>query len=206
VGRDGRTAGIYRKLHLAVQSGTDSLEGGMTPGKEAPVFECDFGKLGIQICFDMEFDYGWKQLAGNGAELVAWPTQSPQTSHPAFRAKQHGYYIVSSTWRHNASIFEPTGKIVSQIKAPQQVLAQELDLTYRILPWSSKLQKGVAFTKRYGDKAGFRYYEDEDCGIFWSNDPGVPVAQMVRSLGLADWDSEHQRIRVLYRKAGVPGY
>ena len=86
VDRKGEVAGIYRKLHLAVRNGTDSMEGGMTPGREARVFNCDFGKLGIQICFDMEFDYGWEQLERQGVELVAWPTQSPQTAHPASRA------------------------------------------------------------------------------------------------------------------------
>ena len=59
------------------------MEHGSTPGKEEPVFQCDFGKLGIQICYDMDFDYGWRELARQGAELVAWPTQSPQTSQPA---------------------------------------------------------------------------------------------------------------------------
>src|SRR5439155_3394062 len=86
--------------------------------KEEPVFDCDFGKLGIQICYDIDFDYGGRELARKGAELVAWPTQSPQTSQPPARARRHHCYIVSSTWRNNASIFEPTGKIVSQEKRP----------------------------------------------------------------------------------------
>lgn len=204
VGRKGEIVGTYRKLHLAVPAGSDSMEGGMTPGKEAPVFDCDFGKLGVQICFDMEFDSGWEQLARQGAELVAWPTQSPQTAHPAFRAMQHRYYIVSSTWRNNASIFEPTGKITAQIRPPDQVLAQEIDLSYAILPWSSKLQNGDAIRKKYGDKVGFRYYEDEDCGIFWSNDAGTTIGQMVRSIGVAESEDELQRIGELFRKAGVP--
>ncbi len=205
VGRQGEVVGIYRKLHLAVQTGSDSLEGGMTPGKQAPVFDCDFGKLGIQICFDMEFDWGWEELARQGADLVAWPTQSPQTAHPRFRASRYGYYVVSSTWRHNATIFEPTGKIVSEIKAPADTLVQELDLSYAILPWSSKLQNGKALARKYGDKVGFRYYEDEDCGMFWSNDPQITIGQMYRSLGLVEAGSEIERIRKLYHKAGVPG-
>ena len=101
------------------------MEGGATPGNALPVFDCDFGKLGIQICYDMEFDDGWNELARRGAELIAWPTQSPQTSQPAFRAKEHRCYIVSSTWRHNASIFEPTGKIAEQITPPQSILVHE---------------------------------------------------------------------------------
>ena len=204
VGRKGELVGIYRKLHLAVHTGSDSLEDGATPGKEAPVFQCDFGKLGMQICFDIEYDYGWRELARQGAEVVAWPTQSPQTTHPAARAIAHRYYIVSSTWRDNASFFEPTGKILAQIKEPAHVLVQELDLSYAILPWSPGLHNGDAFKEKYGTRAGFRYYRDEDRGIFWSNDPQVPIGEMIRSLGLNEAHEELRRIRKLYEKAGVP--
>ena len=204
MGRNGEVVGIYRKVHLAVHTASDSLEGGTTPGKESPVFQCDFGKLGIQICYDIEWDYGWSELARQGAELVAWPTQSPQTTHPAARAIAHRYYIVSSTWRNNASFFEPTGKIIAQIREPARVLVQQLDLSYAILPWSPQLQNGAALKEKYGDRVGFRYYEDEDRGIFWSNDPQVPIGEMIRSLGLGETDQEFRRIRKLYRKAGVP--
>ncbi len=204
IGRGGEVVGTYRKLHLAVPTGSDSMEGGVTPGKEVPVFQTDFGKLGMQICFDMAYDYGWKELARQGAELVAWPTQSPQTSQPAFRAKQGRYYIVSSTWRDNASIFEPTGKITAQVKPPQDILVQELDLSYALLPWSSRLGNGAALRKKYGDKVGFRYYSDEDVGIFWSNDSGIPIRRMIDSIGVTEEEVELQRIQSLYRKAGVP--
>lgn len=204
IGRKGEIVGTYRKLHLAVPAGSDSMEGGVTPGKEVPVFECDFGKLGIQICFDMEYDYGWRELARKGADLVVWPTQSPGVAHPAFRAMEGRYYIVSSTWRHNASVAEPTGKIVAQVKPPGQILVQELDLSYAIVPWSTKLRNGEALKERYGDKVGFRYYEDEDQGLFWSNDPRIPIGKMIRSLGLNELDEELARIEKLYDRAGVP--
>lgn len=220
-GRRGEVVGIYRKVHLVVDAHTGSMERGSTPGKEEPVFQCDFGKLGIQICYDMDFDAGWKELTRKGAELVAWPTQSPQTSQPAARAKEGHYYIVSSTWRNNASIFEPTGKIVSQIKWPaserkveagdliapaDNILVQELDLSYAILPWSSALKNGEGLKKLYGDKVGYRYYEDEDCGMFWSNDPHMTIRQMMQSLGLVEVQEEYQHAEQVYRNAGVPGY
>jgi len=204
--RSGDVAGIYRKVHLVVSVDGKTMEGGSTPGKELPVFDCDFGKLGIQICYDMEFDRGWQELARKGAELIAWPTQSPQTAQPAFRAMQQRCYIVSSTWRNNASVFEPTGKIAAQVRPPEQVLVHELDLSYAILPWSSKLKNGKALKERYGERIGFRYYEDEDCGIFWSNDRQVPVQQMVRALGLTEAEDELAGVREHYHKAGVLDY
>ena len=204
--RQGKVAGIYRKVHIAVTTGSDSLEDGTTPGKSVPVFECDFGKLGIQICFDMEYDYGWRELARQGADLVVWPSASPQTGMPAARARRYGYYIVSSPPRNNASVFEPTGKITAQIRPPESVLVQEIDLSYAILPWSEALQNGAALKAKYGDKVGFRYYEDEDHGIFWSNDPQVSIGKMVRESGFAEAAPELERIRKLYRAAGVPAY
>ena len=205
VGRQGQVVGIYRKLHLAVPAGSDSMEAGSTPGKEVPVFACDFGKVGIQICFDIEYDYGWDELARKGAELVAWPTQSPQTAQPAFRAMRHRYYVVSSTWRNNAAIFEPTGRIAAQIRPPDQVLVEEIDLSYALLPWSKQLGNGEALRAKYGDKVGFHYYADEDRGIFWCNDPGLTIGQMIRSIGVNEEEAEFQRIQKLYEKAGVPG-
>ena len=203
VGRKGEVVGTYRKVHLVVSLERGTMESGAAPGHALPVFDCDFGKLGIQICYDMDFAEGWAELARRGAELIAWPTQSPQTSQPASRARENRCYIVSSTWRHNASIFEPTGKIAAQVKPPQSILVHELDLSYALLPWSSKLQNGEAFRKAYGDKVGFHYYEDEDCGIFWSNDPKTTVGQMVRSVGVLELEDELARVRRFYRAKGV---
>jgi predicted amidohydrolase len=203
LGRKGEMVGTYRKIHLVVSLERGTMEGGATPGDALPVFDCDFGKLGVQICYDMEFNDGWTELARKGAELIAWPTQSPQTSQPAFRAKEHRCYIVSSTWRHNASMFEPTGKIAAQITPPQSILVHELDLSYALLPWSSKLRNGEALRQAYGDKVGFHYYEDEDCGIFWSNDPKITIGEMVRSIGVLELEEEMARVRQFYRKARV---
>lgn len=205
-GRKGDLAGIYRKVHLVVLPDGRRMEGGAIPGREVPVFACDFGKLGIQICYDMEFDRGWQLLARKGAELVAWPSQSPQTAHPAMRAMQNRCYIVSSTWRDNATVFEPTGKILAQLKPPGQVLAQEIDLSYAILPWTSKLRNGKALQEKCGSAIGYRYYADEDCGIFWSNDPQTPVRNMVRSLGLLEAEEYLAQVRNVYRNAHVLDY
>jgi len=202
-GRDGAVAGIYRKVHLVVAPDSEAMESGSTLGTDVPVFQCDFGRLGIQICYDMEFDDGWNELARQGCELVAWPTQSPQTATPAFRAMRGGFYVVSSTWRHNASIFEPTGRITAQIRPPESVLTYEIDLSYAILPWSAKLENGKALQKKYGEGVAFHYYEDEDRGIFWSNDPRMTIREMVRSFGLEERHEQLSRVQQVYRKAGL---
>ena len=83
---------------------------------------------------------------------------------------------------------------------------QELDLSYAILPWSSQLKNGQGLSQAFGDKVGFRYYEDEDCGMFWSNDPHMTIRQMMGKLGLDEEQEEFQHDEGVYHKAGVLGY
>jgi hypothetical protein len=50
--RKGEIAGIYNKNHPTI----GEIEKGSLCGKDAPVFECDFGRVAMAICFDLNFD------------------------------------------------------------------------------------------------------------------------------------------------------
>ena len=195
--RSGEVAGIYRKVHPVARKTASVLEEGVSPGRDFPVFPCDFGRLGIQICFDIAYEDGWEMLARKGAEIVVWPSQSPQTARPAARAVRHRYYVVSSTWRNNASIFEPTGRIAAQIREPERVLVRRIDLSYMLLTWQPELRNGEALAEQYGDRVGYRYSEAEDAGIFWSNDPERSIREMVRDMDLEEARETVERNRKL---------
>ena len=191
IDRQGRLVGRYVKVHPVLdQTGPDAkivLEGGVTPGSEYNVFDLDFGRVGVQICYDIEYPEGWRRLAEKGAELVLYPTQSPQLTRPGMYAAAHEYWVVSATFRHNASFFEPgTGLVAAQITEPKQILVHEIDLSYIILSWSPGLRNGEAFREAFRDRVGYRYSRSEDRGVFWSNDPGRPIGQMARSWGFVE--------------------
>lgn len=196
--RQGRVLGIYRKVHLASPQGTSVLNGGL-PGREFPVFDCDFGRVGIQLCWDMMYPDGWQALAKQGAEIVALPTASPQTIRPSLYALQHQYYVVSAAPRDHAAIISPLGLIEAEI-TQNAVLVHQIDLSYAILAWASALEEGAGLRRRYGDKVGYHYYRPEDSGIFWSNDPGVSIGQMIGSLGLSETNDDVERVRLLEDK------
>lgn len=200
VDRSGKLVGIYRKVHPVAPTGSDVLEGGTTPGDSFPVFDCDFGRLGIQICFDMLYTDGWKALADEGAEIVALPSDSPETVRPASYAREHNYYIVSACPKDLAAFISPLGLIEAQTTR-QSVLVHEIDLSYAIIHWEAVLENGEALRRRYGDRIGFNYYDGQDMGIFWSNDPATTIGQMISSLGLIEVNDSIERIRALQDKA-----
>ncbi|MFA5265220.1 MAG: carbon-nitrogen hydrolase family protein [Opitutaceae bacterium] len=201
VDREGGLLGIYRKAHPVALQNSDSLEDGTTPGHEFPVFDCDFGRVGIQICFDMMYAEGWQALAAKGADIVALASASPATAKPAMYALQHGYYVVSAVPRDHASVYSPLGIIEAEAQKPGEVLVHQIDLSYAILQWDPLLDDGKALAKKYGDKIGYRYYRTEDAGIFWSNDPKESIGAMLASFGVANVQSELARIQKLLEKA-----
>lgn len=90
-GRDGRIVGKYYKTHAAVDqyqgeppysrppAGRDRQwliendpEWIMQRGDDFPVFDLDFGKVGIATCYDGYFPETFRALALNGAEIVVW--------------------------------------------------------------------------------------------------------------------------------------
>lgn len=67
IDRQGNYLDEYRKVRLT----EGELRKGLTPGPiDVPVFDLDFGKIGVQICFDLEWPEGWNQLKEKGAEIV----------------------------------------------------------------------------------------------------------------------------------------
>ena len=187
--RKGKVTGIYRYAHPSA----DEIKNGLTPGKDFPVFKCDFGRVGIQICGDVLWPDGWKALKQKGAELVLLTAQPPWPLATSLRAATNEYYIASSTWRNSAALFSPTGHVLSEIKSGEScVMAQEIDLNYAILGWQTGLGNGNIFKEKYGKRAGYRFWEADDCGLFWSNDRKKSIISMIRELGLKELKDELQ--------------
>jgi N-carbamoylputrescine amidase len=68
-GRDGAILGQYFKVHLT----QPELDAGYIPGDDLPVFDLDFGRIGIMTCLDNSFPETARTLAVKGAEVIFFP-------------------------------------------------------------------------------------------------------------------------------------
>jgi len=89
--RQGRVAGSFDKVHLT-QLERDEIR--ITPGNAWPVFDCDFGRIGIMICYDGCFVESSRILAVGGAEVLFWPSlQRAYTREQlALQTRSHAYF------------------------------------------------------------------------------------------------------------------
>jgi 5-aminopentanamidase len=75
----GSVASVYRKAHL-----WDREKLVFEPGNEKPpIVDTPLGKIGVLICYDLEFPEMTRMLALGGAELIAVPTNWPLAERPA---------------------------------------------------------------------------------------------------------------------------
>ncbi len=183
--RQGQPVGVYHKVYPVVMP-DGSLELGITPGHEFPVFELEFGRVGIQICFDACYDAGWEALGEQEAELVLLPSGGGSTvSAISAFAYRHGYYVVSSSYRAPAVAIDPLGHEIARAPQDRDVAVVRIDLDYRILPSRFLWTRGEEIKERYGEEAvDFGWHDAEGSCLLTSRDPALPIGELVRREGL----------------------
>lgn len=137
IDRKGDIVGKYRKVHLATAEG----ENGITPGSEYPVFDTDFGRIGILTCWDNWFVEPARILRLKGAEMLLFPCAGdgvPGHYDVIWRARamDNGVYFVASTTVGDAPsrIIAPTGDVLAEANGPfaHAVAQVDLDREWRV--------------------------------------------------------------------------
>lgn len=152
IGRDGSIIGSYNKLY-PYWSEFD-LNPPVEPGLESPpVFQTDFGKIGLAICFDANFPEVWQALRDKGAEVVLWSSAYSAGSQLQAYALLHHYYIVTSTWSRDCQVYDITGKKIMDETGDRITVARmTLDLDRGIYHENFNMDKLKRLLKDHGDE------------------------------------------------------
>jgi predicted amidohydrolase len=141
VARDGSLAGRYRKMSLP----DEEIEGGLTPGSEAPVFDTDFGRVGLMICWDSSYPEVAHALAARGAEVILMPIAGGVEALVQARAIENQVYVVASGYDFRTGIFDREGDRIADAKADPEVVASTVDLAETTLwPWVGNWRARIA--------------------------------------------------------------
>ena len=147
--RSGREAARHRKLHLfdvQISGGQHFKESAtLTAGDEVTVFDTEFCKMGLCICYDARFPELFRLMVDRGAKLILVPAAFNQTTGPAHwellfrqRAVDNQVFCVGTSpardpeagyqaWGHSI-VTDPWGRVLTQLGAGEEIGVVELDL------------------------------------------------------------------------------
>lgn len=132
IDREGRLAGKYRKVCLP----HEEIEGGLTPGREYPVFDTDFGRIGMMICWDLHFPEVARAMAEKGAEVILMPIWGGNETLARARAIENQIFLVASGYDFKTTIYDKAGEPIAEASSDPSVILAEIDLNERLLwPW-----------------------------------------------------------------------
>jgi predicted amidohydrolase len=130
--KNGKIKGVYKKVQLP----DSESEQGAVPGDSLPVFETDFGMIGILICWDSVFPEISRILALKGAEILFCPIWGDVRSAESWkitaqsRAMDNGVYFVTSIFDGHSLIVNPAGEILQESGTQGTLLTSDIDLNF----------------------------------------------------------------------------
>ncbi|MBM3705842.1 MAG: carbon-nitrogen hydrolase family protein [Actinobacteria bacterium] len=149
--RKGSLIGKHRKAHLfdvEIEGGIKFKESEIiSAGDHVTVFETEFCRVGVAICYDMRFPEMFRSMSENGAKIIVVPAAFNMTTGPAHwhltaRARaldNQVYFVVVSPARDihssyvaygHSLVANPWGKIIAEAKTSEKILYVNIDLDY----------------------------------------------------------------------------
>jgi predicted amidohydrolase len=184
--RKGTIVGVYDKI-FPYWSEFD-LEPPVQVGDKAIVFNTDFGKLGIAICFDVNYPEIWQEFAAQGAEIVAWPSAYSAGKSLQAHAINHHYYIVTSTLKPDCLVYDMNGeKILHERSEKINITHVTLDLDRCIFHYDFNRRKLPSFLEKHGeDVVVEKEMNLEGWFMLKAKRPGVSARKLATQFGLEE--------------------
>ena len=149
--RKGNQIAKHRKMHLF----DIDIEGGqyfkesdtLTPGVDVDVFDTEFCKIGLAVCYDIRFPELARLMAAEGAEVLIYPGAFNMTTGPAhwelsfrMRALDNQCYTIGVAPARdleasyhsygNSMVASPWGNVLSRMDEKEGYIIQEIDTDY----------------------------------------------------------------------------
>ena len=194
IDRQGVLIGEYRKMYLPF----DELEAGFSAGTlQPPVFKTDFGTIGIQICYDCNWQTGWQSLQQQGAEIVFWPSAYPGGKVLNARAFENKFRVVTST-RGLSKICDLTGDVIAQTSSwDRNFICAPINFEKTFISVWPYIRHFNDIKAKYGRKVKITNYEEENWTTIESLSPDVRVNDILKEFNILTFEQQSSNAETL---------
>lgn len=178
IDRQGQTAGTYDKVYLT----QGELDAGMEPGEGPVVIDCELGRIGFAICFDLNYPQLAREYRSLGTELILFPSLFHGGLLKQLWAFSAGCWLIGACGGCEASVVDPAGwvQVTSAIYFPW--LTADIDLDYLLVHLDFNVEKLEKLRKQYGTQVKIDDPGGLGAVLVFSLIPGMTTRDLAREL------------------------
>lgn len=177
IDRDGRIVGAYNKNHVVIEETTES---GILCGREAPVFECDFGRVAFAICFDLNFDELRLKYAKAKPDLIIFSSMYHGGLMQAYWAYSCRAHFVGAVAGLPCEIRDPQGDVIASSTNYFDFVVADVNLDCRLAHLDYNWSRLRALKATYGPKVTIKDPGFLGSVLITSEHETVTASEMVR--------------------------
>jgi predicted amidohydrolase len=184
--RQGQIGCIYDKVYPYWSEYV--LQPTVNVGSQVPVYQADFGCVGMAICFDVNFPEVWQRLADQGAEVVLWPSAYSAGRSLQAHAINHHFYIVTATYTPDCIVYDINGEEIHYAKGEGVNISRiTIDLDRGIYHENFNSEKLKTLLAEHGDDLELeQWLKREQWFVLKAKRPGVSARQLAQQYGLEE--------------------
>jgi len=200
--RHGQHVWTYDKI---APTNGEMAESGVTPGAMPQAFDCDFGRIGGAICFDINFAELAEIYIRQDVELVLFSSAFPAGRLLDAWVVRYGFAIAASTWYHRNRIIDCTDATVARTSDYLPYATAPLNLNRRVVHMDGNMEKLDRMRTRYAGDVIVDDLRDEAVCVITSLKEGLEVADLIEEYEvekLPDYFDRSRRLRE--ERGGLP--
>jgi len=199
IDRQGGKIGLYNKIHPTIEE----IDGGVYPGdiQQQPV-QTEFGPVGAQICFDINWDDGWTMLQKQGTKIVFWPSAFAGGKMVNTKAWEHKYIVASSSNQNDSKLCDITGETIAQTGIWNKYLyCGRVNMEKAFIHLWPYVERFREIQNKYGRKVSISIYHEEQWAIIESKSPDISVKDILKEFEILTHEEHIDKGEAAQKKA-----
>lgn len=198
IDRAGNVAGIYDKNYPTI----GEMEAGIVPGNDVSIFQTDFGKIAVAICFDLNYDEHLERYIELQPDMVLFPSAYHGgfvQSVWAYSCRSFFVGAISSVGR-NSEIINPLGEIVASSTNYANYAITNVNLDFKLVHLDYNRPRLTKLKQKYGRDV--HIHDPGGLGVVMvsSNHDHISVDQMLKEFEIEILDDYFDRSRSVRSK------
>lgn len=181
LGRDGEVLGAYHKNFPVI---SETTEGGILAGAQAPLIQCDFGRVGCAICFDLNFDEIRRRYVESRPDLLIFSSMYHGGLMQAYWAYSCRAHLVTAVCGLPSAVYSPVGHLIAESTNYFDFVTATVNLDCQVAHLDENWERLRAMKVRYGIEVSVLDPGFLGSVLVTSESPDRTSAELAREFGI----------------------